>query len=124
MNDVQKTNLNPVRLEGTKEDDVRALRKRFHEIVDAMFDHIEYDDHGDAVNVIRAESSTEYHCPPVVADVVAPLPVGEKLELYVSSTYNQIKKRIEALETKKLVDAQRDSAGFTVEKRDPMGSLG
>lgn len=124
MNDVEKTDLNPVRLEGTQEDDVRALRKRLHELVDKMLDHVEYDEHGDAVNVIKAGISIEHVCPPVVADVVAPLPMGEKLELYVSSTYNQIKKRIEALETKKLVDAQRDSAGFTVEKRDPMGSLG
>lgn len=123
MNSTETKNLTPVRLEGTREEDVLALKKLLHEQIDRMFEHVEYDAHGDAVNVIRCSTSTEVFCPPVVADVIAPLPVGEKLEISVSSTYNQVKKKIEALETKKLVDAERDSEGFVVMSSNTPGSL-
>jgi hypothetical protein len=112
-----KRDLTPVQLEGLRAEDLAELRKKIHEAVDSMFDSIEYDARGEAVNRISVVQTGDVFSIPVMADVDVHLPAARRLELSVSSTLRSVQEELARLKIKNAVDdAVVLSSGYTVEK--------
>lgn len=113
--ETEKTDMNPLRLEGTKKEDIEGLRKLLHTTVDSMLDAVEFDTHGDAVNQIAVLKTRGFVRYPAMADIYAMLPGERKLELTIGPTYRELKEEIDRLDTADMVkSAQANTFGATV----------
>jgi hypothetical protein len=120
MTTSETENLNPLRIDGMKKENVEELRRSLHESIDSMFDSIEYDKDGDAVNRITAMHSKDFVRYPAMAEIDAFLPGTRKLEISVSATFRELQEEIERLKTGDVVkSALTNTAGYAVMRQAP-----
>lgn len=113
----EKTTFTPVRLEGTRAEDIAELRRKVHAAVDTMFDSVEYDAHGEAVNRVSVKQSKDFFSVPVMADTDIHLTAESKLEISFSSTLRQMEEELARLRVKKDVEeGVRLSKGYTASR--------